>query len=350
MTNIAVRCGYVFGAAHLTDGRETLLFAPYTSYSRNLYVCASGARASIKTVEFSINGTTSLANLRIKKVNDKTYSSNASKPLWAVENPNRTLSDVSPLWGMVDDRFEGTPGYDFIRAEKFWLPATYPSLTITGSIDAIAGKSIFGAALNSVYGTLSSSTSIPDYSGQQDFAMFTAWQRLTRAPTTAKLMVNLIITDLLAAATVGTKSALGTQSQLDSLAVEAVTTGTPATIMVTTYRKMIQYDARYAIPAFLVLALWLTIIAAAMVMWVFSRFSLGTMRQLLNQTSTGRVATTFLHPGACEPTAKTTSWQRSAGLLRIRFDNITPPSKMVPEDVKTEKFGIVSTSTHNLNC
>ncbi|KAF8251516.1 hypothetical protein K440DRAFT_658621 [Wilcoxina mikolae CBS 423.85] len=351
MTNIAVQCGYVFGAAHLTDGRETLLFAPYTSYTRNLYVCASGARASIKTVDFSINGTTSLANLRIEKVSDKTYSSNSSIPLWAVENPNRTLADVTPLWGIVDNRFEGTPGFDFIRAEKFWLPATYPSLTITGSVDSIAGKNIFGAALNSVYTDLSSSSSlVPDYSGQQDFAMFTAWQRLTRAPTTAKLMINLIITDLLAAATVGTKSALdSTKPRADTLAVEAVTTGTPATIMVTKYRKMIQYDPRYAIPACLVLVLWLAIVAVAMVMWVFSRFSLETMRQLLNQTSTGRVATTLLHPEACEPTAKTTSWQRSAGILRIRFDNITPQTKTVPEGATGEKGGIRSVSTDKLN-
>lgn len=328
-SHIAVDCGYIYGAAHIEDGRETLLFAPFTRYKRNLYVCASAMQASIKTVDFSINGTASLANLRITAVHDKKYASEKSKPLWAVENLNSPLRDTSPLWGLVDDRFEGTKGFDFIRTDKFILPATSPLLDISGSVDSLAGKDVFSGALASTYGSVS--PGLLDYSGQQDFGMYTAWKRLTRSPVTAKEMINLIITDLLAAATVGTKSTISkVPARADSLAVEDSPRGTPSGILVAKYRKAIVYNFYYAIPAFIVLLMWAVIIAAALFMWVFSHFNMQTMRQVLNQTSTGRLVTNLRHPEVCGPAAKTTEWQRSAGLVRIQFDNIAPRSNTMP--------------------
>ena len=376
-SNVAVRCGYVFGAAHLADGRDSLLFAPNSTYERNLFVCASAMRASIKTVDFAINGPAALANLRITAVRAKTYADGSAaddadagdagagadadhaadgsraRPLWAVENSGRLLRDVAPLWGLVADRFAGTPGFDFVRANALLLPAAYPDPSITGSADSLAAKDVFAAALQSVWqGGDEAASGVPDYSGNQDFAMFTAWKRMTRSAADAGAMVNLVLTDLLAAATVGTKSGLAPAlkparaGRMDEL---SPSNGTPPALRVAELRRAIAYNALYAVPAAVVLALWATVAAAAALMWLRSRFTLESARQLLNQTATGRIAVSLLHPAACDPTAPTPAWQRSAGRLRLRFHAIppSPPSARdpLPSSPPVEKRGAISLSS-----
>ena len=57
ITNLAVSCGMVFGAARRSDGTHSLIFAPGTNWTVPLYSCATATKAVIKEVSFSYNGT-----------------------------------------------------------------------------------------------------------------------------------------------------------------------------------------------------------------------------------------------------------------------------------------------------
>src|SRR5690349_1601117 len=70
---------------------------------------------------------------------------------------------------------------------------------------------------------------------------------------------------------------------------------------VAVYERVIRYDLRYAIPAFLTLALFLFIISWATIILLFSWSTLPTLKHLYNQTSAGRLATSLLLPGRTDP-------------------------------------------------
>ena len=65
ITYMMIACGYLYGAPHHVDGVDSLIFEPYTDWTQKLYVCATGTRASIKTVGFSINRSSTLSDLEI---------------------------------------------------------------------------------------------------------------------------------------------------------------------------------------------------------------------------------------------------------------------------------------------
>ncbi|CCX31912.1 hypothetical protein FPQ18DRAFT_119095 [Pyronema domesticum] len=346
---IGIHCGYVYGASRLEDGRDTLLFAPNSSYIRNLYVCASAARASIKEVSFLINGTANLDNLKVTSIKPKEYRDPSTKPMWAVENMNKTLAgwgvdavlqDYTPLWGQVDPKYNGTPGLDFRQSESLVLPATSPGVSITYGEDSLAAKTVFSAGLNELYSDFSSG--LPDYTGSLDYSIYVKWKQLTKKAESTGTMIDLIWTDLIASAVVGTKSAIPRVQKGSWMGVDAQPMGVNPGIQVSRYKKVIQYDWRYAIPAILCLLLWMAICAGAAFMWVFSRFNIEVMRQMLNQTSTGRVTTNLLHPNACDPTERTENWQRQAGGLKIRFDNISHQKETLLKGGESKTFATVS--------
>lgn len=309
ITNVGIRCGYLYSAPRRVDGVESLIFEPQTNYTQNLYVCATGLRASVKTVGFSVNGTSSLDQLKVISVADKTYADNASMPLWAVEKSNLTIGVFSPLWGMVDDRYENADGVWTLRAKQFWLPAG-KDLSVYISADSLAAPKVFQAALYSTYtesmGESSKTTGIADYSGKTNLALYKLWTQLSQTPAAASKIINLIFTEIAATATVGTKQ----------VATDGSSSSVPP---VTQYTKKIKYNMLYGIPAVIILAVVAIVVSAALLMWLLSRFSLAMMRQLLNQTATGRVATNLLYPSLCDPAAETKQWVAEAGQAKLSF-------------------------------
>ncbi|KAI9823872.1 MAG: hypothetical protein M1832_002189 [Thelocarpon impressellum] len=297
----------------------SLIFDPGTKWTQSLYVCASGVRASIKRVHFTINNTALLSDTRIEKVLERDHPDPASMPLWAVENSDLNISDVSLAWGLVGDEYERAASLLTRRSKDFWLPAASPVLELTGVVDSFAGAKVFSAALNSVYNLAATSmgdSAAISYSGKDNFAMFAKWQQLSQAPDTASRIINLIYTDLLAFATVGTKSVFSTSPQgVDpSLSAQSPSTGFRE---VQEYVHRIQYNLLFAIPAFAVLFLWMCILVTAVVLWAARRFTLRQLRHLLNQTAMGRVTTNLLHPGLTAPDAPTSIWVEKAGPVHL---------------------------------
>lgn len=111
-------CGYLYGASRLIDQDDPRIFQPRSKWYQSLYVCASGVRSAIKTVEFSARGTASFENLNITKVQDKVYKRGKQWPLWAVERTYKPTFDAPPLWGIVAKKYEKAKDLSTICAKK----------------------------------------------------------------------------------------------------------------------------------------------------------------------------------------------------------------------------------------
>ena len=107
----------ILGAALPGLDAETTLSR---TYKRNLYVCASGIRASIKKVDFRHSGT-GFTDLEVLNIADKSYPDERSQPLWAAEHSFDRVMRFDPLWGIVSDDYESLryiDGFYTHRAEK----------------------------------------------------------------------------------------------------------------------------------------------------------------------------------------------------------------------------------------
>ncbi|OCT45691.1 hypothetical protein CLCR_01410 [Cladophialophora carrionii] len=334
ITYPAVQCGSVLGTP-LQPPNQNISASTYTgieTYQKNLYICASAVRASIKTVTFRYNGTgAQFGNLEAVHIADKVYADEMSKPLWAAEHSYDRAMRFDPLWGIVDNRYH-TMGYKdgfyTLRAEKLWLP-TSPFLTgnfgESEGYDALAAASGFTRRLGNLYGGLSDLAG-PDYSGQHDYTLLERYQRLSHDATNAAQIPSLKMTDGLAAGLVGTKTSVSTKyvAWPASLAVDDTASGFPRASVVE-YRRVIRYDIRYAIPAFVMLALLLVALVWALAILCSSRHTLRTLRNMYNQTSTGRLAVNILRPGQGDAQQSSREWVRQDGALALRFGQINVP-------------------------
>jgi hypothetical protein len=315
ISTVEILCGYLYGAPRPADGSNGQIFQPFSKWTQSLYVCATGIRSSVKTVGFSINDTSSLADLRVTSVEDKVYRDNASKPLWALERTFKSIADVEPLWGMVADRYESAKDLVTLRAEKFWVPAVNPIIGVTSTIDSLAAPVVFGAALSDLFteGTsYDGFIGLADYSGRNNMALNRLWQTFSQSSATAGRIINLIYTDIVATATVGTKSAILPSSPLD---LESPNTNN----RVVRYMRQLQYNMLYAIPALLILLITVAVVVVALPIYLLSHFSMTKFSRLLNQTSTGRVATNLLYPDLCAPDAPTSAWIPRAGVANLEL-------------------------------
>ena len=327
---VHVRCGFLYGAPQPLFPEDPRIFQPQSRWKQSLYVCASGVRASIKRVDFMVNGTATLDDLRITGVNDKIYEDNASKPLWGLEKTYVSSFDASPIWGIIDNRFEHAPDLHTLRAEKFWIPTSGSSFSgvTVGNSDNLASASAIASGLQSVYGSTSgmASLGLDGYSGENNMALFQYWQTLSKSPSTANKIINLIYTELLATATVGTKSAI--ISSNDGL-------GSNTRNRVAMYERRLQYKIVYAIPAFIVLVI-IVLVSLALLCSLLTRFSRKKFSTLLNQTSTGRVVTNLVYPGLGVQTANTKDWAHAAGHVELEYPFTKQATMKMPKEKESE--------------
>ena len=337
ITNPLVQCGYVLGA-QLENPNSNLSISTYndgvSTYSRNLYVCATGIKASVKSVDFTYNGTEGrLSNLAATDIRNKVYKDEDSKPLWAVESSWPKIMRFDPLWGMIDKRYEVFDRFNSLRAEHLWLPA---SPFLTGNFgefdgyDSLAGVSGFARRLGNLYSIMDglSSMNSPDFSGSYEYTLLQRWHRLSHSAEMAAQIPSLIMTNGLAASLVGTKTAISKKyvQYPASLAIDDTARGYPqAQVMV--YNRVLHYDLRYAIPSFIVLTILLLALVWALAIFLTSRLIIWTMAYMYNQTSTGRLATNLLRPGRSDPQQSASAFSSGNGKLMLGFGRMEPKEK-----------------------
>lgn len=324
ISSIAIGTGLMLGAARRSDGGPDRLDSNST-WSAPFYSCATALKAHIMDVSFRINGTDSLTNLQVTNTKPRNYSSDASLPLWAIENTGMNVTDVAPFWGIVDDKYESWPHLWTTRNDHLYLPCAvnFDSSDLS-SIAATASAHAPHAALQQVYKDTVTPPAIghdtllyqlPDYSGVTNYPLFLKWQELSQSSDTAPTIVNLIWTDIMANYVLGTRSTLNADntSANDSFNSTGRNAKGPM-IRVLRYRRKIQYDLRYGIPGIVFLAFHAAAIFLALTFWMTGRVHFEYLRTLLNQTATGRCVTVERYGDAARaPTVGTRKWIQAYG-------------------------------------
>jgi hypothetical protein len=128
-------------------------------------------------------------------------------------------------------------------------------------------------------------------------------------------MVNLIWTDAMANLVLGTKHGPFSSEPL-------LGSGASYDRVVHAVERRVVYDIRYAVPAFLMLVLWVIRLVAAFILFLLSRVSIPALAQLTNQLASGRMVTQFYHADQCRSDAPTGEWAAKAGALMFIFQRV----------------------------
>jgi hypothetical protein len=190
----------------------------------------------------SYNGTGGFEGLQVIEIADKEYGDASAKPLWGVENSGMNFSQISPLWGMVDSKYENDANVSTFRSDSLWLPGFIEGVNLPiNTVMNTPGAHFHSAAMRYVYASLGTIPSAPSndilgYSGHAQFAMYRKWLELsTNARDSAKI-INLVWTDIVANAVVGTRGWASNEAA-------------GKTVEVTYIRRQVHYKLVYAIPA-----------------------------------------------------------------------------------------------------
>ncbi|KAK2875962.1 hypothetical protein FQN49_001483 [Arthroderma sp. PD_2] len=324
MSSVDVYSGIMLGAPTLKDGDDST-FKPLTNWTQKVISCASAARASIKVVSFSMDGrlqgsgslqdgsqpNTRLRDVRVVKISDKEYANDESKPLWAIEKSNLSASNYSPMWGIVDSKYQDSPSIYTRRKEHLWLPPGQQKgglFRFLGTIDSNPASAHSASLLEAYSGIIEKSSGEWDYSGKT-YGLFVRWQKLSASDKTAGSIINLIWTDLMANLVVGTNPGPWSASRRTA----------SIRSLITPKKKRVAYDFRFAIPAIILVALWVAVLCPTIVLSFRARVSLPALRQLANKLSPGRMATNLLASETCSFDAPTREWARKAGILPVGF-------------------------------
>ncbi|KAG2184427.1 hypothetical protein INT43_000336 [Umbelopsis isabellina] len=267
ITNTAVQCYIFVGAPIRTDGGDSNLVEANSSWLQPVYACASTVRVKLQTLKVSFNTTTNatanLPNLKLER-----QDTNASV-LWAVEHPGMAIRQINPYWGPVADQYEYSTSLNTLRSDVLYLPA---GVNLIWDILSTAEASVFPAYALYMSGSGSQSTSskyVYDYSGGQNGAMLQLWQNLSASADTVSRITNLIWTDIMA------------NNLYSNISIQSTT--------VMKNVPTVGYNLLYAIPAFISLALWISLIGVSIMCFALDRISISSIRQALYQTSLGRV-------------------------------------------------------------
>ncbi|KAK2591959.1 hypothetical protein QQS21_010331 [Conoideocrella luteorostrata] len=318
-----VHCGIFYGAQSRIDGKSYRIRDPGSKWKVPMHGCAGAVKARVKTVSFVRNGTESLPSVVVRSIKDKDYNDPPNYPLWAIEDwlyPGSEGAAIAPLWGIVDNIYENTPGFNFTRARSFYLPGV--STTSDWYVDPLpfdilAGTVVPFEALRQVmttaFSSLGSYYSFPQYSGIDNAVLEDKWRVLSEQPGGPEILLRLVWTDIMASATVGTNLR---EHSTQLLSGSSAKTLRKATV----FAHKITYDFRYAIPAALLLFSWVLLIIAAFSLTIIDKHLLNHLRELLNGTSLGRVAVGRINPrtGLSQPLS-TRTWLHEQGHFQLRL-------------------------------
>jgi hypothetical protein len=145
------KCGLLYGTPRRRDGSASLLFEPGSEWTVPMYSCMSVVEASIKTVSFLLNGTDDLSALTVQSIEEKQYSDDTSKPLWAVEDSDMPLRHGNPLWGIVNPDAAARLNLSTLRKDKLYLPGYAGTSFYMGSHENLPGADFAAQALGTAY-------------------------------------------------------------------------------------------------------------------------------------------------------------------------------------------------------
>lgn len=343
INNIGVACGLVYGTARRLDG-SSAVFETGSNLFIPIYSCASAVKAVVKKVHFQFNGTEGLKSLKVLQMEDKVYPNEKAMPLWGVENSGMARADINPLWGLLSDKYENWPGVSTMRKESLWLPASagIVSRGIPINPQYSPGADFHGSTSSVLYLQTGGIPMLRDHTGVSDTALHNKWQKLSRTAEGTATVMNLIWTDIAANLVLGSKGLVGA-TPLRPGSADGTSSSTGAASSARYEVRMYAHRIRlkkiwYAIPAMIVLCLWLAFSAAALALWAARCFDLALMRVALQRTSPGRILTTFLFPDDCPSETSTKDWVRLVGSRRLDFRSNGPPRPLGDLDLPSEAW------------
>lgn len=279
----SMECGYFRGAPLRLDNLRSKMQTPGSQWRAPFYTCAAALKASIKTVTFSFTGNGSLDGIEVQKIADKQYGSNSEHPLWAYEDwhyPGYEGAIVGPLWGIVNDSYGGTKGFNFTKAPVFYLPFSNAGVSWGPgpTHDILAGAStadgILTRVLNNIFSAdLDLDALFPRFSGTDNMVLKNKWEEMSQTATGSATIMKLVWTDIMTNIVVSTKTSADELTH-DLLVLE----------------RRLAYDMRFGIPALVLLLCWLVVLLFGLATVVKTRHFLSDLRYLLNDTSAGRLA------------------------------------------------------------
>lgn len=330
----AVQMGYVLGVPQVSDRADADNASSVATYERPLYICSSSTRASIKTVRFRYNSTAvrDLRGLEIMQINDRVYGKEEDKPLWGFETPwvnsNTTwnISQINPLWGIVDETLSTNRNVSTLRSDHFYIPASSESTSnigyssYTNYDDFLAGTMGPPDNWGQLYG------SSPPYSGDNVQVKF--FESLTQNTTGVEKLLNLLWTDYAGNYMVGTRGLhtpgykpmnVGTAdkkrdiSSILSLSTD-VSDLADGTYPVFVLERQIRYRWVWGIPAFICVVIVGLAVLIALIGMIFGNATVSHLRNLMYNISTGRVFASFTYPELRhDKAADTKQWIQSVG-------------------------------------
>ncbi|KAE8371417.1 hypothetical protein BDV26DRAFT_276114 [Aspergillus bertholletiae] len=330
-STVGIDCGLLQAAPRRLDGTDPRIYDAGSEWEQDMYMCASAVQASIKTVEFTFNGSSTLAGLTVSSVKDKMYETQDAQPLWAIEVTGQPDTVTAPLWGLIGDQYTASEDLITIKSERLLLPPAYPlSATVLNAKDSMAASYAPMAAQQGALGesflgqiTTGQTLDLPiaDYTGRFNFALSRRWQQLSAGGEQgAATILKLIFTDILATATIGSQSPIGLSGS-DTHHLGGTVPSGDKKVRIEPFRRKIEYHIAYAVPAFITLTLWIVVLVVFLIALVVSRFSFSKLQQQLNLSSAGRLYTNLAYPDVCDVDAKTEMWIEQAGELKFRLDH-----------------------------
>jgi hypothetical protein len=266
ITNVHVDCGIFLGPPLRSDGGDPRIFDRGSKWTQGIHACSSATRVSVQTVTFSSNSSTGIQSLQIGR------DRNGLNALWATEKTDLKISDIDLFWGRVNDQYENDSSLWTTRSNRFYLPAGSASMfpAFGPGNPEPAHAEAWGVIYKTGLGGMGQDAK-QDYSGEFDYALRAKLQNLVEAdPIRGNAQIrNLVFTDVMA------NNIIGTQ--------------TNDTLLVADHLKTISYDFRYAIPGFILLAIWAPSFFLAVFFFLTRAVTFRHMQQVFNHTSVGRV-------------------------------------------------------------
>ena len=358
MSGIAVSCGLTYGAAHRRDGGRSIDLESGTWWTQPIYTCASASKALIKTVRFRYNSTShtpSLRDLHVLDLEDKSYASESDKPVWGVDRLNVSYHYLTPLWGLISGDRKHDPSISTVQSERLYLPgwsifglANDVTQQNSPALDAPAD------AMKSVYDPpFESNSHFIDYTGTTNIAMLDKWQTFSRSANSTRKIINLIWTDMLANSILGTRGWIPSPAH-PSKSSDPIPDYGPAMVPVILYHHRVRYNWLFFIPAAITLFCLLLAAVTAILLAILGHARPARVRHFLTHTSSGRIFTHFLYPGACNSDARTRPWIDAVGGRKIRLlsdgdaqwvEGTSPSSSSTPP---SEKASLLPNSESSL--
>jgi hypothetical protein len=275
--NVQVTCGVLLGPPLRTDGGDNNVYAPGSTWTQSLHVCASATRASIQTFTFSLS---SFGNSSIPQLN-VTREPTSHTVLWGMEKSEALISESLPIWGRIDEQLMNTSNNTSelwtVQSDYFMLPASSAAFNWTllpeGSPQN-AHATIWFWTYDPIGLTPLIESSLSDYTGRFDYSIKSKFQDLVLQNGQgggAEMILNLIWTDI-------TSNQLLGSMKNDTLEV-AVNS------------RSLEYDFRFGIPGFILALIWLPVCLSAMHFLISRQVRWTYMKAYFNHLSIGRVVT-----------------------------------------------------------